>query len=231
MLVSAIRHRFSRQQSSITARMRNLREAPKLSARKSSDQRAWGCAACGIGVRVPRARLRPRRRFTDSVVGKTVPRTVFRSSSILPVEPIELLVVHDHALAFEQHADPAIAEPAPLSGDVLHLLADLGARHWARTNGAFNGSLRRAFAPDRPGIDTDKPAGPALRDIVIPHCPERCLSPLGQRRQFFPSRSFRTTLSSIVSASRRLSLAFSSSSAFSLAASETSMPPYLAFSL
>ena len=109
MLVSAIRHRFSRQQSSITARMRNLREAPKLSARKSSDQRAWGCAACGIGVRVPRARLRPRRRFTDSVVGKTVPRTVFRSSSILPVEPIELLVVHDHALAFEQHADPAIS--------------------------------------------------------------------------------------------------------------------------
>lgn len=109
-----------------------MREAPKLSARKSSDQRAWGRAACGIGVRVPRARLRPRRRFTDSVVGKTVPRTVFRSSSILPVEPIELLVVHDHALALEQHADPAIAEPAPLSGDLLHLIADLGARHWAR---------------------------------------------------------------------------------------------------
>ncbi|WP_423205874.1 hypothetical protein [Paracoccus yeei] len=53
----------------------------QLSARKSSDQRALGRAACGIGVRVPRARLRPRRRFTDSVVGKTVHRTVFRSSS------------------------------------------------------------------------------------------------------------------------------------------------------
>ena len=89
----------------------------QLSARKSSDQRALGRAACGIGVRVPRARLRPRRRFTDSVVGKTVHRTVFRSSSTLPIEPIELLVVHDHALALEQHADPAIAEPAPLSGD------------------------------------------------------------------------------------------------------------------
>jgi hypothetical protein len=47
-----------RQQSSITARMRNSREAPKLSARKSSDQRALGCAASGIGVRDPPARLR-----------------------------------------------------------------------------------------------------------------------------------------------------------------------------
>lgn len=66
MLVSAVRHRFSRQQSSITARMRNLRAAPKLSARKSSDQRALGCAASGISVRDPQARLRLRRRFTDS---------------------------------------------------------------------------------------------------------------------------------------------------------------------
>ena len=33
------------------------------------------------------------------------------------------------------------------------------------------------------------------------------------------------------SANRRLSLAFSSSSAFNLAASDTSMPPYLALSL
>ena len=66
MLVSATRHRFSRQQSSITARMRNLREAPKVSATKSSDQRWFGNRASGIGVRVPRARLRPLRRLTDS---------------------------------------------------------------------------------------------------------------------------------------------------------------------
>src|SRR5690606_19320983 len=165
----------------------------------------------GIGTR----RLRHRR---ACAAGPLAPASSLHRQPFLPVEPIELLVVHDHALAFEQHADPAIAEPAPLPGDVLHLLADLGA-------------VRRACAPDRLGIDTDKPAGPALRDIVIPHRPQRCLSPLGQRRQFFPSRSFRTTLSSIVSASRRFSLAFSSSSAFSLAASDTSMPPYLDFSL
>lgn len=66
MLVSATRHRFSRQQSSITARIRNLRDAPNVSATKSNDQRWFGIMAKGIGVRVPRARLRPRLRRTDS---------------------------------------------------------------------------------------------------------------------------------------------------------------------
>ena len=46
----------------------------------------------------------------------------------------------------------------PLPGDPLHFLADLGA-------------VRRACAPDCFGIDTDKLAGPALRDIMIPHGP------------------------------------------------------------
>jgi hypothetical protein len=104
-------------------------------------------------------------------------------------------VVHAHALAFQQHADPAIAEPTSLAGDLLHLLADLGA-------------IRRAFTPDSLGIDTDQPAGPALREVVIPHHPERRVSPPRQRRRLFPSRSFKTTLSSMVSANRRLSLAF-----------------------
>ena len=51
------------------------------------------------------------------------------------------------------------------------------------------------------------------------------------RYQFFARRSFRPALSSIVSASSRFSLAFSSSSARSRFASETSRPPYLAFQL
>src|SRR5690606_14644193 len=77
----------------------------------------------------------------------------------------------------------------------------------------------------------DKLAGPTLRDIVIPHRHERRLSPPGQCRQFFPSRSFSTTLSSMVLANRRLGLAFSSPRAFSLSASDTSMPPYLDLNL
>jgi len=38
--------------------------APNVSDRKSSDQRSPGLSASGIGVREPRARLRPRRRRT-----------------------------------------------------------------------------------------------------------------------------------------------------------------------
>ncbi len=51
----------------------------------------------------------------------------------------------------------------------------------------------------------------------------------GRRHHFFDGRSFRPALSSIVSASSRLSRAFSSSSARSRFASDTSRPPDLAF--
>ena len=53
-------------------------------------------------------------------------------------------------------------------------------------------------APDGLRIDTDKPARTTLRDIVIAHRIE-CCSPSHIRcRQLFPSKSFNTTLSSIV---------------------------------
>jgi hypothetical protein len=41
--------------------MRNLRQAPNVSDRKSNDHRWFGINGAGIGVRLPRARLRPRR--------------------------------------------------------------------------------------------------------------------------------------------------------------------------
>ena len=65
MLVSGTRHRFSRQPSSLTARIRNFRQAPKVSDRTSSDQRRLRHNGTGIGVRLPRARVRPRLRRTD----------------------------------------------------------------------------------------------------------------------------------------------------------------------
>ena len=111
-------------------------------------------------------------------------------------------------LEFQQYADPAVAKPTSLVGNLLHLLADLG-------------TVQRAFTPDCLWIDTNQPIRPALRDVMIPHHPERRVSPLRQCRQLFPSRSFKTTLSSMVSANRRLSLASSSSRAFNLAASDT----------
>src|SRR3546814_2368470 len=51
----------------------------------------------------------------------------------------------------------------------------------------------------------------------------------GGPHQFFAATSFSTALSSMASASSRLSRAFSSSSTFSLRACDTFMPPYLAF--
>lgn len=41
---------FSRQQSSITTRMRNLRDAPNMSATQSNDQRCFGIMVKSIGV-------------------------------------------------------------------------------------------------------------------------------------------------------------------------------------
>lgn len=51
------------------------------------------------------------------------------------------------------------------------------------------------------------------------------------RYHFFEATSFRMALSSIAAASSFFSRAFSSSSAFSRLASDTSRPPYLAFPL
>ena len=111
-----------------------------------------------------------------------------------------------------------IPEAATLLGDLVHLLTDFRV-------------IGRSLAPHRLRIDTDQDAGPALRDRMILHRPQHCIPPLHRRRQGFPSRSFSTTLSSIASASRRLSFAFSSSSCFSRFASDRSIPPYLAFNL
>jgi len=72
-------------------------------------------------------------------------------------------VVDDHAFALQQHADPAITKSAPLAGNRLHLFANFRI-------------IRRPITPDGLGIDTNKPARPTLRDIMIPHC-LACRSP------------------------------------------------------
>jgi hypothetical protein len=74
-------------------------------------------------------------------------------------------VVHSHAFALQQGADPTVAETTALARDLTHRCADIF-------------MVRRAFAPDRLLIDTDKPAGSTLRDIVIPHRPACSAAPL-----------------------------------------------------
>ncbi len=54
-------------------------------------------------------------------------------------------MVHDYSLAFQQHTDPAVAEPTPLAGNRLHLFANL----WI---------IRRVITPDGLGVDTRCPA-------------------------------------------------------------------------
>jgi hypothetical protein len=65
------------------------------------------------------------------------------------IEAIQLLVIHGHSFAFQQHANPAAAEPTPLAGNRLHLFVNF----WI---------VGRTLTPDRLGIDTDKPARSAL---------------------------------------------------------------------
>ena len=135
MLVSATSARFSRQQSSFTARIRKRRQAPKVSDRKSSDQRWFGLNGTGIG---DAAAARP---FAAT--------TATDGQPFLAVNPVELLFIHHHALALQHDTDAPIAEPTPLLGDLVHFLTDLRV-------------VGRTLSPHGLRIDTDQDAGPAL---------------------------------------------------------------------
>ncbi len=83
----------------------------------------------------------------------------------------------------------------------------------------------------RLAIEPDQVADPDLRDLMAIQHVQSCGPAFSRTRQPFPNRSFRMELSSIWSARRRFSLAFSCSSTLSRRASETPMPSYLAFHL
>src|SRR5215218_9979464 len=78
-------------------------------------------------------------------------------------------------------------------------------------------------------VHLDRVTRPPLAHLVGSAKISDGLSPGSGRHHFFESRSFRATLSSMVSARSFLSFAFSSSSAFSRRAFETSSPPNFAF--
>ena len=113
------------------------------------------------------------------------------------------------------------------------LLASMaGARRDGRNRAATssNGCWHKSGPCPWQGIDYDL-AGPTLRK-THDGLQMRDGVTLGGRPYHFFARSSRSAAaSSICSASSFFSLAFSSSSAFSRFASETSMPPYLAFQL
>src|SRR5271155_6263056 len=80
-------------------------------------------------------------------------------------------------------------------------------------------------------IDPDQPARAALTEPVPLDPPPHRQPPYRRLQPFFPRMSLSAALSSIESANSFFSRRFSSSSAFSRFASDTSMPPYLAFHL
>src|SRR4029079_13101807 len=138
---------------------------------------------------------------------------------LLPIEPEQLLVVHDEALALQHHEKTPVAEPATLLRDRLHSGADLAVVTAAglvanRHAAAADGFTRPPFA---------HPEGILQASDSFPLA--------GGRLRFFPTRSFSAALSSMASARSRFSRVFSSSNVFRRRASETSIPPKRAFQL
>src|SRR5215213_6350652 len=126
----------------------------------------------------------------------------------------------DHvALPLEQNMQASVTEPAALRGNRPHALPNDGIISPGRliSHGhaaAADGFTRPPFA-HLAGFHQMSDSFPLLRG----------------RHHFFPKRSFSAELSSMASASSRFSFVFSSSNVRSRLASETSIPPNLAFHL
>jgi len=139
--------------------------------------------------------------------------------SFLAVEPIDTVDPRRLTLAAQQNEQAPVTEPPALVGQVPQPTA----QHCVRR-------ALRSIADHR-AIRADDVAGPPFRQAML--CPKirNGFALPGGPYHFFETRSFIAARSSICSARSFFSLAFSSSSAFSRLASDTVMPPNLAFQL
>src|SRR5690606_38534706 len=137
----------------------------------------------------------------------------------LAVEPVDAVDAGWLTLPPEQDEQSPVAEAPALIGKL--------------TQPAAQFRLRRPAGPvaHHLAIGTDNGAGPTLRQAHGGPQMRDGFAPGGGSYHFFVKSSRSAEASSIWSASSRFSFAFSSSSAFSRLASETSIPPYLAFQL
>src|SRR5262245_45539687 len=193
--------RQARVKSSTTVRRRKRRPSSSTSRTKSSDQRSL----MRVGEPGHAARHAPPSFATTD--GET-----FRC-----VQSIDALELHAKAFAPEQHVEPSIPEPSPLAGQLPEAVAQC----WPLEPSESIAAGRAA--------ESDERAGPSLTPLELrldrPH-----RGPLRHGRQaFFPTSSFRAWLSSVRSATRRLSRLFSCSSVRRRRASLTSRPAYFAF--
>jgi len=122
------------------------------------------------------------------------PFSALHSKPFLPLEPIQLLVVHVYPFALQHQTGPAIAKALPVCRDLVHALSDLLI-------------CLLLLAPHRLRIAPDQVADPGLRDLMALQHVQSCGPAFSRTRQPFPNRSFRMELSSIWSARSRFSLA------------------------
>ena len=137
----------------------------------------------------------------------------------LAIEPVDAVDAGRLALPPQQDEQPSIAEPPSLIGQIAQPGAKLGVRRPARP------------VADHLPIRTDDRAGPTFRQAHHGLQMRDRVALDGGPYHFFDRSSRIAATSSICSASSFFSFAFSSSSAFSRLASDTSMPPNLAFQL
>src|SRR6201982_1449957 len=138
---------------------------------------------------------------------------------LLGIEPAQFLVVQQDALTLQQDMQPPIPEAPANSGDLAQ----------SRTNETIIGSP--AAVAHRAAVHAERLACPPLAHPVDLSEVSGGFSSGGGRHHFLAATSRSMALSSIASASSFFSLAFYSSNAFSRRASDTSIPPYLAFHL
>ena len=139
--------------------------------------------------------------------------------AFLTVQPIDPVQPGRLAQLPQQHEQPAVTEPPASIGKLAQLAAQFCVRRPAR------------LVADHLAVSADDAAGPPLRQ-THDGLQVRDSFALGDGPYHFFDRSSRNAAaSSICSASSFFSLAFSSSSCRSRLASETSIPPNLAFQL
>src|SRR3977135_1709811 len=137
--------------------------------------------------------------------------------ALLTIEPPDLLQVPDDAAPPRHLTNAADPEATSLGSELLQK-SPLGIVTPTLLLVTHRGSIHR-----------QKPRGAALRHaVMLNHVPDRRVV-YPSRQKFFPPRSSKAALSSICSARSFFSRRFSSSSAFSFLASDTSMPPTFPF--
>src|SRR5260370_25090600 len=178
--------------------------------------------AQGVGDEVERPALddsdRQRHRCSRTYCPLS-PSTPAHHQPLFPVQSIQLLVVQRIAFARQHPAQAPIPEAPPLRGQLPQSLPQC--------------RVVRSSAPVTQSrtIQPHHLARVPLTQPVTLHYPNHCYSPRRRLQPFFPSRSLSAALSNNEPANSRFRRLFSSSSAFSRLASETSSPPYFDFHL